>query len=176
MVALTVTLIVITTLMQKLPVIKANLSLTRVWPIRIWGTNFWSSCCFEQSSGGCLLCLTNDEWPILMAPIEGAGLNDGLSQKRWTSVDNRDFTVCFIRCVYRAELILGREFTYRIRIPVLQYQFIKVRLRYINVTRAPWNLREFTRFSCQLQVSSARASYFLDAETCEFPSLSMLPV
>ena len=27
-----------------------------------------------------------------------------------------------------------------------------------------------------LQVSSARASHFLDAETCEFPSLSMLPV
>ena len=40
-----------------------------------------------------------------------AGLNDGLSQKRWTNgqtVDNRDFTVCMIRCVYRAELILGR--------------------------------------------------------------------
>ena len=34
-------------------------------------------------------------------------------------------------------------------------------------------LREFTSFSCQLQVSSARASLFLDAETCEFPSLSM---
>ena len=28
----------------------------------------------------------------------------------------------------------------------------------------------------QLQVSSARASHFLDAETCEFPSLSVVPV
>ena len=27
--------------------------------------------------------------------------------------------------------------------------------------------------SCQLQVGSARASHFVDAETCEFPSLSM---
>ena len=29
----------------------------------------------------------------------------------WTfseTVDNRDFTVCIMRCVYRAELILGR--------------------------------------------------------------------
>ena len=45
------------------------------------------------------------------------------------------FTVCIILCVYRAELILGRYFTYRIRIPVtvLQYQFIKVRIKYINV-------------------------------------------
>ena len=44
------------------------------------------------------------------------------------------------------------------------------------IPRAPWNLREFQRFSCQLQVSSARASHFFDAETCEFPSLSMVPV
>ena len=29
--------------------------------------------------------------------------------------------------------------------------------------------------SCQLQVGSARASHFVDAETCEFPSLSMVP-
>ena len=31
---------------------------------------------------------------------EGAGLNDGLSQKRRTSADNRDFTVCIIRLYY----------------------------------------------------------------------------
>ena len=37
----------------------------------------------------------------------GVGLNDGLFQKRWTFSDNRDFTVCIIRCVYRGELILG---------------------------------------------------------------------
>ena len=46
------------------------------------------------------------------------------------------------------------------RIPVLQYQFIKVRLRYINVPRAPWNLREFTRFSCQL-VPLGRATFWM---------------
>ena len=28
--------------------------------------------------------------------------------------------------------------------------------------------------SCQLQVGSVRASHFVDAETCEFPSLSMV--
>ena len=32
------------------------------------------------------------------------------------------------------------------------------------------------RIHSQLQGSSARPSHFLDAETCEFPSLSMLPV
>ena len=36
-----------------------------------------------------------------------AGLNGGLFQKRWTFSDNRDFTICIIRCVYRAKLILG---------------------------------------------------------------------
>ena len=118
---------------------------------------------------------------MTLAKLQRAGLNDGLFQKRWTSADNRrsivtsDFTVCIIRCVYRAELILDRWFTHRIR-TVLQYKLIKVRLRYINVPQAPWNLREFPRFSCQLQVSSARASHCLDAEPCEFPSLSMVPV
>ena len=34
---------------------------------------------------------------------------------------------------------------------------------------------ELARIHSQLQVSSARASHFLDAETSEFPSLSMLP-
>ena len=29
--------------------------------------------------------------------------------------------------------------------------------------------------SCQWKVGSARASHFVDAETCEFPSLSMVP-
>ena len=71
--------------------------------------------------------------------------------------------VCIIRCVYRAELILGRLFTYRIRIPDLKYQFIKVRLRYINVHMDGHG---------QLSVGSARVSHFVDAETCEFPSLS----
>ena len=36
-----------------------------------------------------------------------------------------------------------------------------------------WNL---ARIHSQLQGNSARASHFFDAETCEFPSLSMLPV
>ena len=81
--------------------------------------------------------------------------NDG---HRGQSAVNRDFTVCIIRCVYRAELILGRWFTHRIRIPVLQYKFIKVRLRYINVPRATWTAMELARIHSQLQVSSARAS------------------
>ena len=45
-------------------------------------------------------------------------------------------------------------------------QLIKVRLRYINV---PMDAHG------QLPVGSARASHFVDAETCEFPSLSMVP-
>ena len=54
--------------------------------------------------------------------------NDGLSRIRWT------FPVCsMIRCVYRAELILGRYFTYCLRKLVLKYELIKV--RYLNV---PW--------------------------------------
>ena len=68
------------------------------------------------------------------------------SQKRWTFSDNCDFTVCIIRCAYRAELILGTQFTYRIRIPVLKYQFIKVGLRYLNVTRAAWTAMEILKF------------------------------
>ena len=34
--------------------------------------------------------------------------------------------------------------------------------------------REFTSFSCQLQVSSASASHFLDAETCELCASSIV--
>ena len=44
-------------------------------------------------------------WRVCMG--RPAGLNDGISQKRLTSADNRDFNVCIIRCVCRAELILG---------------------------------------------------------------------
>ena len=87
--------------------------------------------------------------------------------KRWTFLRNDGLSwvsVCIIRCAYR------------IRIPVLKYQFIKVWLRYLNVTRAAWTLMELARIHSQLQGSSARPSHFLDAETCEFPSLSMLPV
>ena len=36
-----------------------------------------------------------------------AGINDGLSRIRWTKGPIRDFTFCSIRCVYRADLILG---------------------------------------------------------------------
>ena len=39
-----------------------------------------------------------------------------------------------------------------------------------------WNLRKCTSFSSQLQISAARVSHFLDAETGEFsevPSLSI---
>ena len=54
-----------------------------------------------------------------------------------------------------------------IRTPVLKYQFIKVRLRYLNVTRAAWTAMKLARIHSQLQGSSARPSHFLDAETCE---------
>ena len=53
----------------------------------------------------------NDSSKFQYCCRSGVGLNgqvyDGLFQKRWTFSDNRDFTVCIIRCVYRAELILG---------------------------------------------------------------------
>ena len=39
-----------------------------------------------------------------------------------------------------------------------------------------WTAMELARIHSQLQCSSARASHFLDAETCEFPSPFMLPV
>ena len=45
-------------------------------------------------------------------------------------------------CAYRAELILGRYFTYSsycMRMRVLKYHFIKMRFRYINV---PWTLMD----------------------------------
>ena len=38
----------------------------------------------------------------------GAGINDGFFRIRWTFSDSMDFTVCSIRCVDRAEMILGR--------------------------------------------------------------------
>ena len=37
-----------------------------------------------------------------------AGINDGFFRIRWTFSDSMDFTVYSIRCVYRAEMILGR--------------------------------------------------------------------
>ena len=96
------------------------------------------------------------------------------------STVNCDFTICIIRCDCVSCRINTWQIVYpsykgciRIPDPVLQYKFIEVRLRYINIPRAPWNLRELPRFSCQLQASSARASHFLDAETCEFPSLTL---
>ena len=94
------------------------------------------------------------------------------SQKRWTFVT---FRLYYPLCVSR-RVDTWHMFTYRIRTPVLKYQFIKVRLRYLNVTRAAWTAMELARIHSQLQGSSARPSHFLDAETCEFPSLSMLPV
>ena len=47
----------------------------------------------------------------------------------------------------------------------MKYHFIKVRLRYLNVTRAAWTAMELARIHSQLQGSSARPSHFLDAET-----------
>ena len=89
------------------------------------------------------------------------------SQKRWTFVT---FRLYYPLCVSR------RVDTWHIvylsyKDPVLKYQFIKVRLRCINVTRAAWTAMELARIHSQLQGNSARPSHFLDAETCEFPSL-----
>ena len=39
-----------------------------------------------------------------------------------------------------------------------------------------WTVMELARIHSQLQGSSATPSHFVDAETCVFPSLSMLPV
>ena len=62
------------------------------------------------------------------------------------SADTRDFTVCIISCVYRAELILVDS----LRIPVLQYQLIKVRLH-----EHPWTAMELARIhKFQLPVAS----------------------
>ena len=73
----------------------------------------------------------------------------------------------------------ARRLSTEISAPVagrISTSFIKVRLMYLNVTRAAWTAMELARIHSQLQGSSARPSHFLDAETCEFPSLSMLPV
>ena len=59
----------------------------------------------KDTSGSSAHHLTNS--PKRGPPKKGAGLNDGFFQKRWTFSDNRDFTVCIIRWVYHAELILG---------------------------------------------------------------------
>ena len=95
------------------------------------------------------------------------------SQKRWTFVT---FRLYYPLCVSR------RVDTWHI--VYLSYKdptgpkisVHKVRLRYINVTRAAWTAMELAQIHSQLHGSSARPSHFLDAETCEFPSLSMLPV
>ena len=46
----------------------------------------------------------------------------------------------------------------------------------VNRYMSSWTAMELARIHSQLQGSSARPSHFLYAETCEFPSLSMLPV
>ena len=49
--------------------------------------------------------LSSRNRPIIGRVAEiGAGLNDGLFSE---TMDIRDFTVCIIHCVYRAELILA---------------------------------------------------------------------
>ena len=64
----------------------------------------------------------------------------------------RDFTACSIRCVYRAELILGRKLTDHLRKPVLRYELLKVRLRYLNV---PWTTMDSDGTCENAQVSAA---------------------
>ena len=43
----------------------------------------------------------------------------------------------------------------------------------MDFSQKRWAAMELARIHSQLQGSSARPSHFLDAETCEFPSLSM---
>ena len=94
------------------------------------------------------------------------------SQKRWTFVTFRlYYPLCVSRRVDTWHIVY---LSYNLSTPVLKYQLIKVRLRYLNVTRAAWTAMELARIHSQLQGSSARPSHFLDAETCEFPSLSMM--
>ena len=83
-------------------------------------------------------------------------------QKRWTFSDNRLY---YPLCVSR-----------RIDTWQIVYLSSKDPCPTISIPRATWTAMELARIHCQLQGSSDRASHFLDAETCEFPSLSMLPV
>ena len=55
----------------------------------------------HSADGGALCCLIDGR--------HRAVLYDGFSRRTigGQSADNPDFTVCIIRCVYRAELILG---------------------------------------------------------------------
>ena len=72
------------------------------------------------------------------------------SQKRWTFVTFRlYYPLCVSRSRRRVDtwhIVIVYPFTYRIRIPVLKYQFVKVRLRYLNVTRAAWTAMEIYKF------------------------------
>ena len=96
------------------------------------------------------------------------------SQKRWTFVTFRLYLIyplCESRRVDTWQIVY---LSYKDPCPKIS--FIKVRLRYLNVTQAAWTAMELAIIHSQLQGNSARPSHFLDAETCEFPSLSMLPV
>ena len=102
-------------------------------------------------------------------------LYDGVSRIRWTFSDSMDFTVCSIRCAYRAELILGRLFTYCLRKPVIKYQLIKVRLRYLNVPCTPMDSDGTFSFSIQKVAHSSGINLQVAGETRKFsqvPSLS----
>ena len=98
------------------------------------------------------------------------------SKKRWTFVTFRlYYPLCVSRRVDTWHIVY---LSYKpiIRIPVLKYQFIKVRLRYLNVTRAAWTAMEIHKFQ-HPKSGLAKRNYL--ATGCEFaqvPSLSMLPV
>ena len=92
-----------------------------------------------------------------------AGLNDGLFSE---TMDFRYFRLYYPLCVSR------RVDTWHIVYQSYKDPCPKISVHGQHGQR--WNLREFT--ASELQGSSARPSHFLDAETGEFPSLSMLPV
>ena len=94
-------------------------------------------------------------------------------QKRWTFSDNRlYYPLCVSHRIDTWQIVYLSS---KDPCPTISINKIEIE-RYINIPRATWTAMELARIHCQLQGSSARASHFLDAETCELPSLSMLPV
>ena len=93
------------------------------------------------------------------------------SQKRWTFVTFRMYyTLCVSRRVDTWPIVY---LSYKDPCPKISVHKSEIKVPF---TRAAWTAMELARIHSQLQGSSARPCHFLDAETCEFPSLSMLPV
>ena len=79
--------------------------------------------------------------------------------------------------MYRTELILGRYLTDHLRKSVLQYQIIKVILRYINVMESDGTCENSQVSAARCNIySAASVIHFLDDETlCPLNDLSFQP-